>query len=565
MSKNLKTEEQILKDIQSGKYRDSYLVYIRKSTDDAENQKNSLAYQRAEIARFAEKEGLKIAGLAIKGFCMDGVISESHSGFKEDEMLIFGEDDTTVQIRVERPKFHRLAKLLHGGYFKGAIFLCWDRASRNKSDNAIINRLIKKGVDVRFVFAQYDKTSSGELHQDIDGMFAQHHSRVTREKVTATMRNARSRGLCTHRAPVGYLNEGNMHWKPQDPQKAPIIKTLFEMAATGEWSLADLTRWAIEQGLTMQPQRRRRTQEEIWEEDEKGVRAEIEAISRPPVVNSIHKILTNPFYTGRVRGNDGDWIPSVSHDYLIDDSTFREVQNQLQKKNKSVHYKQVLDHPLRGIARCGSCERVYTPYVQKGIVYYGSRCKAGCENALKNINFEFIADKAGELIAKLSFTEDELAEIDARTSTDIATLDARRIKKLEAGERRKKKIREDLTYLSTNRLALLSSGAYTPESLVGEMKKLNTELSELNDEEAISDISMAETVKESLKLSELLKNIGQIYELASPQEKDRIIRTIFSELYFTENTLEYKAKKGFEALSSRFDTNCDLTGNRTPI
>jgi hypothetical protein len=39
MKKAPKTEEAILKAIQSGKYRDFFLVYNRKSTDDTDNQK----------------------------------------------------------------------------------------------------------------------------------------------------------------------------------------------------------------------------------------------------------------------------------------------------------------------------------------------------------------------------------------------------------------------------------------------------------------------------------------------------------------------------------------------
>src|SRR5260221_2613734 len=107
--------------------------------------------------------------------------------------------------------------MLSHTYFKGVICLCWYRASRNKGDDTIIRKLMKAGVDIRFTLAQYDKTSAGELHMDIDGMFSEHHSRVTREKVTITFRNARARGLCTHRAPVGYLNPGGMEHKPFDP------------------------------------------------------------------------------------------------------------------------------------------------------------------------------------------------------------------------------------------------------------------------------------------------------------------------------------------------------------
>ena len=563
MSTQPKNQQQIMEEILSGKYRDSYLIYNRKSTDDTENQKNSIKYQKSENMLFAFRDNLTIAPLTLEGFATDGIVSERHSGFKENLTLTFSEDNM-VQYRVDRPKFHQLVQLLSHSYFKGVIFLCWDRASRNKGDDTILRKLMKAGVDIRFTLAQYDKTSAGELHMDIDGMFSEHHSRVTREKVTITIRNARTRGLCTNKAGVGYFNEGNMDHKPHDPIRAPLIRQMAELAATGEWSLADLARWAIEQGFTMPPMRRRRTQEEILAEEEDDVRLEIPAVSRLPTFNSVHKILTNPFYTGKILSN-GIWIQSTSHEAIIPQELFDKVQIALGKKRQSAHYLEVLDHPLRGIAHCGVCGRVYTPYTRKGILYYNARCKEGCTNTLKNCNFDFVTEKVGGLIEKLSFTDNELAKIEASASTDIAILDVKRISQLETNDHRKKKIREDLSYLNTNRLPLLKTGAYTPEKLVMEEARLNLELNTLNEAEAISDVSMAETVKEVVKLSELLKTVVPYYSIAKHEEKEQVIRTIFSELTLTENTLQYKCRKGFVALQNRFVASGDLTGNRTPI
>lgn len=558
-----KNQETLFKDIVAGKYRDSYLVYGRRSTDDPNIQKNSLKYQRTENTLFAFREHLPIAPITLDGFCTNGIISERHSAFKEDIEMTF--DEGAVTYRIERPKFYRLVQLLSKGYFKGVIFLCWDRASRNKGDDTVLRKLMKSGIDMRFTLAQYDKTSAGELHMDIDGMFSEHHSRVTREKVSLTMRSKRAQGVCTHKAPVGYLNEGVMEHKPIDPVRGPIIIKLFEMAATGEWSLEDMARWAIEQGFTMPPMRRRRTKEEMLMEEEDDVRTEIEAVCRPPTFNSIHKILSNRFYIGEVIGNDGVWVQSTSHEALVSEELFNLVQKRLNKRNKSAHYAEFLEHPLRGLAHCGVCNRVYTPYPKKGIMYYGARCSKGCANPTKSFNFDYITERVGGLIEKLSFTDEELERIDACASTDIALLETRRHAKLEAGERRKKKIREDLAYLNANRLTLLQTGVYTPETFVAEDTRLNVELAALREEEEASDISMQETIKDVIKLSELLKNVAPVYSLASPQEKERIIRVIFSELILNGETLDYKCRKGFAALASRLFSVCDPTGNRTPI
>ena len=424
---------------------------------------------------------------------------------------------------------------------------------------------MKAGVDVRFALTSYDKSSSGELHMDVDGMFSEHHSRVTREKVSLTIKNSRARGLVTHKAPVGYLNEGTMERKPFDPVRAPIVRKLFEMYASGDWSLIDLARWATEQGFTMPPVRRRRTKEEMLADEESDERVEIEKLCRPPTANNIHMILTNLFYIGKTIGNDGIYVDSTSHQALVDLGLFNRVQELLHKRNKSAHYDQYLNHPLRGLIRCTICRRVYTPYPKKGHMYYGARCSRGCPNPTKSFNFDYITGKIGEFIENLSFTDEELEIIDARMGTDIALLEAKRLSKLDDGERRKKKIREDLAYLNANRLVLLKSGAYTPEMIVAEDTKLNFQLTELCNEEVVSDISIRETVKEAIKLSELIKRVYLYYENALPYEKEEIIKAIFSELTLNENTLEYQCKKGFQPLSHRFIHISALERSRTSI
>src|ERR1044071_2977082 len=123
-SNQTNTESQVLKAISAGVYRNCYLVYIRKSTNEPNNQKNSISYQKAEGIKFARRENLPVAAITLTGFCADGLISEKHSGFKEDDELSFTKEGK-VQYHIERPKFLRLAQMLNHGYFKGVICLCW--------------------------------------------------------------------------------------------------------------------------------------------------------------------------------------------------------------------------------------------------------------------------------------------------------------------------------------------------------------------------------------------------------------------------------------------------------
>ena len=353
---------------------------------------------------------------------------------------------------------------------------------------------------------------------------------------------------------AGYQNLGEMEHKPLDPERAPIIKQMFEYYATGDWSLADLARYAKEQGLISVPIRRQRTKDEMLAEEEEDEKVEIEKVSRPVEKNGISRILSNPFYTGKIKDNDGKYIDSTSHEALVSEEIFNQVQSMLNKRKVSIHYTEKTDLPLRGIVRCAcsSCERIYTPYMKKGIQYFYSRCVKDCDNTSKSFNFDFIAKKVGGLISRLYFTDEEKAQMDARAGTDIALLEEKRQKELDQIERKKKKIREDLAYIRSNKLSLLKTGVYSPEALMEEENKLNDELSKFKQIEDISDVAMHETIKEVQKLSELLRNVIPHYDFANPHEKEKIIRIIFSELYVSQNILEYKVKKGFECFENRF-------------
>ena len=309
------------------------------------------------------------------------------------------------------------------------------------------------------------------------------------------------------------------------------------------------------------PMRRRRTEEEMLAEEDDEIT--IEQVSRPLTANMVHKILTNPFYKGLIIGNNHQYIPSMSHQALVTQKLYDDVQALLNKRKTSVHYTNKLELFHRGMIRCALCGRVYTPYMKKGVQYFNSRCPDECANPRRNFNKSFLENKVGELISKLHFTEKELVEIDARTTTDIALFEEKRTVGLESNDRQKKKIREQLKYLHTNKLDLLIAGTYSAESFLEEENRLHTELTALQGEEQTSDQAMHEVIKEIIKLSELLKDAAATWSFANSTEREQIMRVIFSELSLSENTLQYKVKKGFTPFQSRLLVVGDPTGSRT--
>lgn len=539
--------------IKSGRYKHQYLIYCRKSTDDSENQKNSLDHQRREALSFATANHLLIAPVAIEGFCTEGIISESHSGFKEDYDLTFTKDGE-VKYKITRPKFNQLVQLLSGGHFAGIICMSWDRLSRNKTDNAIVTKLIRSGIDIQFVTATYEDTSAGALHMDIDGMFAQHHSRVTKEKVTNAMHKLRDDGIVVYKAPLGYQNTGQKYQdvrstahKPFDPVRAPIVKDIFEKYATGSWSMSDLAMWANEQGLTNFAKRRPRTKAEMLSETE----PDIKPVAAPVNRNNIYHLLGNRFYTGLMQNSQREWISSRSHEALIEHELFERVQQLRKQKQVSIRYKETVGHALRGFVRCRKCTRVYTPYTKKGIQYFGSRCAPGCNNSKRSCNLTFVETALGERLPELFLEPAELKELDQRTDTGLASLDVKLHHEQVQAERKVRKLNEDLAYLRDNRLELLKSGVYSTTSYVDEERRLVGQVATLRETEHVSAAALDDTIKTATKLSELLNGLAGYYEVANSAEREAIMRYLFSELTMDDKGFDYSLRIEFRALEKR--------------
>jgi hypothetical protein len=106
-------------------------------------------------------------------------------------------------------------------------------------------------------------------------------------------------------------------------------------------------------------------------------------------------------------------------------------------------------------------------------------------------------------------------------------------------------------------LLFLKTGVYTPDQFLAEEQRLQKELSTIIAQRStIENNNFDESFKNIKKLSELLKDLCLYDFYANPFEKDKIAQIVFSELFYSDKTLKYKCKNGFEALESRFVSSC---------
>ena len=538
--------------------KDGYAIYARRSSEDAENQRNSLDYQETLARRYAADHSLQLAALTEQNFIKAGVIRESHTAFKTSELTIGNHGK--IEFTIERPKFQKLVGLLARGTLRGVIALCFDRLSRNKQDELVIAQLINMGVDVRFVTTSYEKTSSGALHMSLDAMVAQHASMRTSERVRATLVKLRDEGKCWYRTPLGYLDDGPAN-KPIDWEDAPRVRRLFELYASGDWSHQQLAQWAKKVDLRAKPTRAARSAEEILA----GLPNENPATRRHLSRNAIAKMLKNPFYIGKVvhKGLAVDGI----HQPLIDVRLFQRVQDMLEQRCTSVRYLDGrLYYPYRGLLKC-CCGRAYSPYLKKGHVYYRVICKPGCTNSARNLSEAHVDDLIAALFGNARLSAEELATLEADRSDGVEILRAEADKLRADLALQEKRARDDLRYIRRERITLLRTGSMTAEELSADVVRLEAELADIQKRRAETVESPRNDGVSRLELIELLETAQQTYKSALTQQKHELAALAVLELVIADRKLAgLSPKPGFaRLLGADVGSSGSPKGNRTPV
>jgi site-specific DNA recombinase len=137
-------------------------------------------------------------------------------------------------------------------------------------------------------------------------------------------------------APTGYMHVTNERGEKTivpDPDRAPFIRKLFEMYATGNHSLQTLKEAAIQMGL--------RTKKR-----------------EPLAISQINKILKKSFYYGMMDTKYG--IVEHCYEPLISQALFQQVQDVINGFHKKPHKTAIKPFIFKGLITCADCGCVVT-------------------------------------------------------------------------------------------------------------------------------------------------------------------------------------------------------------
>lgn len=294
------------------------VIYARVSSKEQEETGYSLPAQEKFLREYAAKKDFDVS----KVFA----ISESASGTKQRE--VFGE--------MLRYTIKHEIKLI--------ICEKSDRLTRNFKDAVTIDEWLEEN-DERQVHLVKDSLvlhknarSQEKLNWGVRIIFAKNYIDNLSEEVKKGLGEKLRQGWLPTKPPMGYKTIGEKGHKIHivNEETAPIVRRMFELYATSQYSLLKLREIMLEAGLR----------------SSKG---------RMVTKSRIATLLADPFYIGKIRYNGA--IHQGKHEPLISEEMFERVQQVLHNKT-TPHY--CKHSPLfRGMITCEECRGLVTWQTQK--------------------------------------------------------------------------------------------------------------------------------------------------------------------------------------------------------
>lgn len=451
----------------------------------------SLPEQRSAIERYAVRAGLAIV-----------------EWFEERE----------TAAKRGRPVWSTMLRRLRAGAAAGVVIHKIDRSARNLRDWADLGELIDQGLEVHFANEALDLHSrGGRLSADIQAVVAADYIRNLREEAKKGIYGRLKQGFYPMRAPIGYLDHGAAKPKTIDPVKGPLVREAFDLYGTGRWNLRTLA-------------------EEL---NRRGLRYHGGGMLS---VNSLDKMLRNPFYTGVIRLRKSGETFEGNHEALIPKSLFEGVQAVLHGRIGT--RVQVYDFAFRRLVKCACCGRSLIGETRKGHVYYRCHTRTCPPTSVREPDIDALVERK---LRALEFNPEERACFSIEIETLQSEWIRNRNKEIEILRARAGQLTERL-----NRLTDAYLEGTIDRDLYEERKvPLIEERRALSDRCADFEANRASVPDEIRKFVGLAGSAYSLYKNASTEKKRRMLRLIMSDCTADRKAVDFVYYVPFRQVADR--------------
>jgi site-specific DNA recombinase len=306
-------------------------VYTRKSTDEGlEQEFNSLDAQREAAEAY--------------------IASQRHEGWAPSRERY--DDGGFTGANMDRPSLKRLLDDVEAERIDCVVVYKVDRLSRSLLDFARIMEVFEThGVSFVSVTQQFNTaTSMGRLVLNILLSFAQFEREMIAERTRDKMAAARRKGKWTGGTPVlGYDVAPGGGRLVTNEEEAERVRAIFDL-------------YLEHRGLVPVVEELERRG---WRNKRYTTKAGVERGGNPFTKTTVHSLLRNPLYVGKVR-SDGS-LYSGEHEAIVEQATWRRVQRLLDSNGvaRRGHGHNGHEALLQGLLYCGPCDAPMTHSVTK--------------------------------------------------------------------------------------------------------------------------------------------------------------------------------------------------------
>lgn len=499
----------------------SYVIYVRKSTDEEGKQVRSIEDQKKECFEYASRNKLNVVDV-IEERC-----SAKESG--------------------KRPYFRSMLQKIEKGTYDGIIAWHPDRLSRNMKEAGEIIDLLDKDIikDLQFVSFTFNNDPSGKLLLGITFALSKEYSDKLSVDVMRGNSHSLKEGRYPNKAKSGYYKDTLGYLRP-DGANFELIKEAFRMRLDKQSTLEKIA---------------------LFINDERMLRVN-DSISQKPIrkmrKQEVSNMFCDPTYAGVVTygkevhdfSNLYDFTPVITPDeYILLNKKI--TSPRIAKVLKFISKKGVQADLLRGIVFCGACNTEMVSGITNkknsagNTSYFYYRCdNKNCVRRNKSERAKVVIDYVADYIENNFICTDEVwkhykEEMKSQfvfmlknTEIEIARLQGRKNSLLA----RQEDIKEEM-------LRLKGGSLYT--SYKDDFEKDNKELEEIDISLTILKEKKTKklTLFEKDEFLELMRNLPIFIRRNQPMKNlDETVRKIF--LNFT--ILNKKVIKS--TLNSPFDT-----------
>lgn len=334
------------------------LIYARVSSKEQEAEGYSIPAQLKYLQEYAAKNGY----LVVKEF-IDIETAKKSGRTQFNKMLNYIDEKKSIKyILVEKT----------------------DRLLRNIADYALIEDLIEhSGVTINLVkenvILSRDSRSNEKFVFGIRALMAKNYIDNLSEETKKGMIEKAEQGIYPSYARYGYMNvvENGRKVLKIDPQTGPFVKRMFELYATGQYSLLSLKKKMIADGMVY------RNGKNFY----KGTLA---------------GILKNEFYTGVFYWR-GKKYENAQHEALVSKELFAQVQRLMLNPFKNKSRKDLFAYT--NLMKCGVCGCAITAEIKKEkyVYYHCSGYKGNCNQPY--VREEIIDEKIALMLDSFSVTD----------------------------------------------------------------------------------------------------------------------------------------------------------------